>query len=370
MRIAFDYQIFCLQEYGGISRYVYELGRELATNYGQDVNVVSPLYVNQYLKEVPHGLRLWGVPISRIPKTGRIVRAVSSLLSRPLVRWLQPDILHETYYSMAGLAPTKTKVIVTVHDMIHERFPSLFSARDRTRREKLASVARADHVICVSRQTQRDLIELAGIHPSKTSVVHHGFALSTDYPSNSAAAPERPYLLYVGNRDTYKNFEGLLKAVAASPLLRKEMRVVCFGGGALTKREKALAAELDFPNGGLIQISGSDAVLTGLYQHAEALVYPSLYEGFGIPPLEAMSFDCPVACSGAGSIPEVVGNAGAYFDPTDIDDMRSVIEQLVTDETQRRRLIYAGRKRIGEFSWARCASETLAVYRHVLTGEL
>ena len=125
-------------------------------------------------------------------------------------------------------------------------------------------------------------------------------------------------------------------------------------------------SKLGFDKGDVYQVSGSDAILAGLYQNAKAFVYPSLYEGFGIPLLEAMSFDCPVACSSVSSIPEVVGDAGAYYDPTNIDDMCKTIEQLVMDESLRKQLIMAGRERIKAFSWERCAAETLEVYRRVL----
>ena len=366
MRIAFDHQIFGWQEYGGVSRYLYELAREMATTYGQDVNIVAPLYVNQYLKNAPETIKVRGVPIGHIPRTGRIVRSINSLLVKPLLKWLEPDIVHETYYSEVSVAPKRAKVILTVHDMIHERFPQSFSFARTTRREKLTAVARADHVICVSRHTQRDLIELFGVDPAKTSVVYHGFTLTATHAQECEVTYGGPFLLYVGNRGGYKNFEGLLKTVAASPSLRKSYRIVCFGGGALTNREKALMSKLGFDKGDVYQVSGSDAILAGLYQNAKAFVYPSLYEGFGIPLLEAMSFDCPVACSSVSSIPEVVGDAGAYYDPTNIDDMCKTIEQLVMDESLRKQLIMAGRERIKAFSWERCAAETLEVYRRVL----
>jgi glycosyltransferase involved in cell wall biosynthesis len=367
--IAFDHQIFGWQEYGGISRYIYELARELATKHEQNVNVISPLFINQYLKQAPDELRVWGVPMGRIPKTGRLVRAVNSLFVRPLMQWLAPDIVHETYYAKVRLAPKRAKVVLTVYDMIHERFPDSFSVADPTHNEKLAAVTRADHVICISRQTQQDLVDLMGVDPSKTSVVYLGFQLTTAQTQSCDAALGRPYLLYVGNRGGYKNFEGLLRSVAASPELKNRYRIVCFGGGALTNKEKSLIHDLGFADGDVRQVSGSDGVLAGLYQRAKAFVYPSLYEGFGIPPLEAMSFDCPVVCSGVSSIPEVVGEAGVYFDPANVDDMSRAIEQVVSDESLCQRLVMAGRERLKVFSWERCATETLEVYRKVLECE-
>ncbi len=367
MRIAFDYQIFGWQKYGGVSRYLCELARELATTYKQDVNIVAPLYVNQYLKIVKDEISVWGMPIASIPKTGRVVRAANSLLVKPLLKYLHPDIVHETYYSKVTSAPKNAKVIITVHDMIHERLPWSFSSEDPIRQEKALAVKRADHVICVSRHTQRDLIELLDISPAKTSVIHLGFSLTTDQVIESSATNGKSYLLYVGHRGGYKNFERLLKSVATSSILKSDFCIVCFGGGAMTSQEKALISELGFTERDVIHLSGSDALLAGLYKNAMAFVYPSLYEGFGIPPLEAMSFDCPVACSNSSSIPEVVGNAGIYFDPNDIEDMRNTIEKLVTNDTLRKQLISAGRERIKMYSWRQCASKTLDIYRKVLT---
>lgn len=367
MRIAFDHQIFGWQEYGGISRYFYELASELATTCGQDVAVFAPLYVNRYLAGAPDKLRVLGMPIPSLPKSGRLYRFANSLLVAPLLKRFRPDIVHESYYASARLAPKSAKVVLTVFDMIHERLKSSFSAFDPNSREKALAVNRADHVICISEQTRRDLVELFGIDPAKTSVVHLGFSLTQSAEDTERRfASRRPFLLYVGKRGGYKNFEALLQAFAASPALRGAVDLVCFGGGGMTARERELMRRLSIPAEQVRQVSGGDAVLATLYRSAIALVFPSLYEGFGIPPLEAMSFDCPVICSAVSSIPEVVGDAAEMFDPHEPEAMRMAIEHVVGDESLRQSLMARGRKRIEIFSWTRCARETLAVYNHVL----
>jgi glycosyltransferase involved in cell wall biosynthesis len=113
-------------------------------------------------------------------------------------------------------------------------------------------------------------------------------------------------------------------------------------------------------------MSGDDALLSRLYRQATAFVYPSLYEGFGIPPLEAMSFDCPVVCSNTSSIPEVVGDAARLFDPADIDALRAAIEAVVGSPDLRDNLVRRGRKRIRHFSWDRTAMETMDIYRELV----
>jgi len=367
MRIAYDHQIFGWQEYGGISRYFFELASRMATTCQQETRIIAPLYVNRYLHKAPVELQVCGISSPRLPKSGRFYRFINALIAAPLVSRFRPDILHESYYANSGVAPPGTKVVLTVFDMIHERFKESISAFDPVSREKIRAVQRADHVICISQQTRRDLLELIDIDPARTSVVYLGFSLtgSTGYRRPEIATP-RPFLLYVGKRGGYKNFAGLLKAFAASALLRAEFDLVCFGGGGILSTERDLMHRLNLHADRVRQVSGDDTLLEAYYRAAFAFVFPSLYEGFGLPPLEAMSFDCPVICSSVSSIPEVVGDAAAGFDPHDVDAMRGAIERVIGDAALRQSLIRRGRERIEVFSWSRCAQETLNVYGKVL----
>jgi glycosyltransferase involved in cell wall biosynthesis len=366
MKIAFDHQIFGWQEYGGISRYAYELAAELSTTCEQDVAIFSPMYVNRYLAHVPQRLKLHGVKVPAFNRSGRIYRAINSLLVGPAIKRFEPDIVHETYFAKSGVAPRNAKVVLTVYDMIHERFPEYFSIASPTRREKALAVTRADHVICISEHTRRDLIEILGVPPSKTSVVHLGFSLTTaPQVAIENGAISRPFLLYVGSRTGHKNFAGLLHAYAASTFLMDEFDLICFGGGGLTAKEREVINQLGIASEKVRQVSGNDGLLGFYYREARAFVCPSLYEGFGIPPLEAMSFGCPVVCSNTSSIPEVVGDAAEQFDPADYESMRMAIENVVGEDKLRNYLIDRGRQRVGCFSWERCARETLDVYRQV-----
>lgn len=174
-----------------------------------------------------------------------------------------------------------------------------------------------------------------------------------------------PYVLYVGSREGYKNFSGLLRAFSMSPRLREQFQLLCFGGGALCDSELQQIARAGL-TGRVRQIGGSDAVLASCYRHATLFVYPSLYEGFGIPPLEAMSLDCPVACSNTSSIPEVVGDAAACFDPSDPESLLATLEEVLNSGNLRDSLIERGRLRRECFSWRRCAQETLHIYEGVM----
>ncbi len=366
MRIVYDHQIVGSQKFGGVSRYVCELAREMATTFGQDVTVVSPLFANHYLREAPPALKVVGLPIRHIPRTGRVVLALNSILVPRIVRGLAPDLVHETYYSHRRVGPKTARVVLTVYDMIHERFPDAFPPGDATAREKALAVQRADHVVCISEQTRTDLIELLRVDPAKTSVVHLGFGLSS---RTSAVKPRttlpRPFLLYVGYRGRYKNFSRVLRAYAGSHRLREAFDIVCFGGGSFGRPELTELRELQLPIEKVRHVSGDDAVLETLYRSAAAFVYPSLYEGFGIPTLEAMSCDCPVICSSAGAIPEIVGDAGEMFDPHKVDSIQTALERVLDDPSRRQELVSRGRERIQHFSWTRCARETFDVYRRM-----
>lgn len=362
MRVAYDHQIFGWQRYGGISRYFFELARHIDVHEGVDFKIVSPLFINEYL--LASGLPVAGIHVPQIRRTGRLYREVNRWIAPIAMRHFNPDLVHETYYSQGTVAPRRAKVVITVHDMIHELFPADFSKWDATKKEKASAVKRADHVICVSENTRRDLVRILDVNPSKTSVVHHGYELS-QAPSGIRRCNE-PYILYVGSRGGYKNFDSLLQAYAASGPLHKNFRLVAFGGGALTAREKTRIEELSGGRWSVLHLTGGDDVLADLYTFATAFVYPSLYEGFGIPPLEAMSCDCPVICADRSSLPEVVGNAAKLFNPETVDSLVEALNQVLFDSSIRQPLIDAGRLRCAAFSWRKCANETLELYKRVI----
>jgi len=373
MKIAYDSQIFRAQTYGGVSRYFCEIASRIAKEPGVQVSITAPMHINAYLAHVPPGI----VSGFRAPETDRFqtnyganyprlaLRGLGLLMGDWMLHAMKPDIVHETYFSPYRLGARRARRVLTIYDMIHEKFASSFPHADKTARYKALAAERADHVICISESTRRDAIEILGLPPDKTSVVYLGFALM-----NTAGArveelvlPTRePFLLYVGNRGGYKNFLRLLEAYGASPQLKTGYKLICFGGGAFQADELKTMQTLGLDSGQVTQLGGDDQLLAKLYEHASAFIFPSLYEGFGIPPLEAMSHDCPVVCSNTSSIPEVVGDAGEYFDPADAASMRAAIERVVTSDSHRKLLISKGRARLKYFSWDRCAVETLDIY--------
>jgi glycosyltransferase involved in cell wall biosynthesis len=363
MKILYDHQIFTAQAYGGISRYFYNLSMELSKIKDLHVKIISPVYVNEYLKANPPDF-LTGMPIPSFPKTERVKKLICRSFCERHIKKFNPDILHETYYSLGSFSSFFGPRAITIYDMIHELYPSLFSIEDKSSFLKKESIHRADTVICISENTKRDLLNIFSIPESKVNVVHLGFQ-ELEMDRNSDRFLNDDYILFVGNRAGYKNFTGLLKAFSLSPFLRKDLKILCFGGGVLTVQEKNLIGQLGLADS-VVFASGSDSDLARAYLGASAFVYPSLYEGFGIPPLEAMSLDCPVVCSKTSSIPEIVGDAGEFFDPEEPEDIANAIERVISSPERREKLIRNGKTRRALFSWNRCAAETLEIYKALL----
>ena len=364
MRVAFDHQIFAWQAVGGISRYAWELARHLASVRGVEPTIVAPLYMNRYI-DATGAVAVHGRRIVAIPRAGRLLCALTAPWARRVLAKVVPDIVHETYYSAASSAPKGARSVVTVHDMIHERIGPTSAIVDRTSPLKRQAVSRADHIICVSESTRRDLIELFRVEPARVSVVHHGCWLPPTM-ADDVGASSRPYLLFVGQRGGYKNFEGLLRAYAAAPVLRENLDVVCFGGGGLRGGERELIRRLGIPAAKVVQVSGADDVLAMAYRRAALLVYPSRYEGFGMPAVEAMAMGCPVACANTGALPEICGDAAEYFDPVETGAIAGAVLRVLETSERRRLLVARGFERARQFSWRRCAEKTAGIYASLL----
>lgn len=366
VKVTYDFQIFTEQQYGGISRYFVALATELR-RLGVGSRIIAPVHSNRHLRAAPSGVAL-GTYVPQVRGTGSLIRRLDRVLFNGLARGLAPDVVHETYYSSTRTFTGKAPVVTTVYDMIHERYPHVFATRDDTAARKALAVQRADRIVCISENTRRDLLDVHRIPEDRVVVIHLGCDRLT--PGELTAASlvgTRPYFLYVGVRNDVKNFSRLAEAFASSSILRAEYRIVCIGGGHMTAGERANLRALGLSDEDVVHLAAnSDASLAALYLGATAFVYPSLYEGFGIPVLEAMSLGCPVVCSDSSSLPEVAGDAAEYFDPRNTEALRAALESVAGSEATRQELTRRGRVRAGSFSWERCARETLDVYRSFL----
>lgn len=370
MKIIYDYQIFGRQLYGGISRYFFEIFKRISEIRENKVEIVAPVFVNQYLRTISHGIT--GNYIPKIPKTGKIIEHMNRIISKILLnRSRDTNVFHETYYADFDLAPRNAVRVTTVHDMINEKFPDLFSKWDKTANLKKIAISRADHIICVSENTLKDMLEFHNVDVNKTSIIYLGHSILKSIGSKTRKIKlSKPFILYVGARSGYKNFKTLLEAFATSKVLKSQFDLICFGSIPFTPQEINLMKLLGIKESSFKQFSGDDGVLGNLYSSASVYICPSLYEGFGIPPLEAMSHDCPVVCSKTSSLPEVVGDAALMFDPRDASDIAQVLESVATSSKLRKELIERGKQRLSKFSWAKCASETLELYKKLVNEKI
>ncbi|QNI60488.1 glycosyltransferase family 1 protein [Synechococcus sp. TAK9802] len=362
MKILYDGQIFSIQQYGGISRYFCELVRSNISHTIQ-TRIFAPFSVNNYLTQINNknlSLNKRKLPLFR--GSHHIYRNLSRLALTLYADLNKYDLIHETYYHRSTLCRFKGKIVTTVHDMTHEMFPHFFSNKDCTSELKYASIKRSDHVICISENTKKDVVKIFNIDPDRISVVYHGYNQPIFIDSSMKYNSPRPYILYVGNRSGYKNFLNLFKAYVSSPMLLRDYMIICFGGGDFNKDEKNLFREHDLSSSNIAYTKGDDKTLNLLYHNASVFIYPSFYEGFGIPLLEAMSSRCPVACSNTGSFPEVGGDAVAYFDPQSVSSIMHTLVNILDNSIYRDDLINKGVNRLNYFSWNQTTNETLSIY--------
>ena len=360
MRVLFDSEIFEQQIRGGISRYIIELLLAMQRLPAVSAHLLAPLHISEMLSESELEPLGFSWRATRIPR--RLRQTVNRCIDIPVLNSCPHDVVHATYYDRWVRPLAASRLVVTVHDMIHELHPKSFRVDDGTAKRKRKAVLAADHVICVSASTQRDLCALLPVALEKTSVVHHGVTV-LDQMVEEPFFAGRPYLLFVGHRGGYKNFLGLLRAFSTSARLQQDFQIIAFGGGAFSEGEREAISTL-VGNAAMVRhVGGDDLLLHRLYLGAHCLVYPSLYEGFGMPVLEAMALSCPVVLCRSSSLPEVAGSAGEYFDAERVDGMCAAIERVVYSVDHRQNLIRLGQERSRTFTWNRAAESTLAVYR-------
>ncbi len=367
MNVMFDHQIFSVQRYGGYTKYYVSLSRALRQLPDFHAQIVAPAHVNEYLE--PQDSRHPLTFALRHPRRGLKYRpALAAPLFRLAAGWRRPDIVHETHYILkGGQLPRGVPVMATCHDMIVERTADGSSASRDAIRHKRLSFERASGIICISENTRADLLERYPQFESRVSVVHHGVdAIEPRQPSGLRLPSS--YLLFVGVRGGYKNFANAVRAIGASSRAGRNLDLVCFGGGALNAAERRICADAGLDEGRVLQISGDDQLLAHAYRQALALIYPSSYEGFGMPLTEAMVQGCPVLCSNSSCFPEICADAALYFDPDDVDSIRQAIERLLDQPQRRASLVRDGRRRASAFTWASCAAGTAAAYARAVSA--
>jgi glycosyltransferase involved in cell wall biosynthesis len=359
MRVIFDYQIFLKQKYGGPSRYFVELNKHLH-KINVNSEIFSPLHINNHFSNKKYCFN-----IKNKFYFNKILSKINEGLTYFYLKSKKELIIHPTYYNFDYLFSNKNKKVITVFDLIHEKFYSPERIK-RFKDEKIKALKEADFIICISENTRKDLIDYYNIEKKKTKVIYLSYLINPEKKFNVVYSNNKPFILYVGNRHGYKNFEIILKAFNASPEIKNNFLLYCFGGGEFSKNEIDLFKENNFTNEQYKYLGNNEEMLGSLYSNAFCLIYPSLYEGFGLPVLEAMNSNCPVICSNTSSLPEVGGDTVEYFNPRELDSLVDAIKKIINSEKYRNILIKNAFIRSKIFSWEKTAQETFQVYKSLL----
>jgi glycosyltransferase involved in cell wall biosynthesis len=338
---------------GGSETYARELCRALARVGELDYRA----YVPAIAADAADGLHAKVVREYRASATmPRRVAAMSLAAARPrpLRRALELDRLDAIHFPLSVMLPPvdRPPAATTVLDVQHDVYPEFFGRAELAYRRRVYgwTVRRSRVVITISEHARAALVERLGLDPAHVRAIH----LAVDHERFAPADRERrPFLLYPANRWPHKNHERLFEALRLVRRERPELRLVLTGSGHDGKPT---------PEG--VQLRGrvSADELVELYRTASALVFPSLYEGFGMPALEAMACGCPVAVSRVASLPEICGDAALYFDPREPEDIARAVLELLDRPVE---LAVAGLERAAGFTWERCAREHDAVYREL-----
>ena len=372
MKVLYDPQIFVHQEYGGVSRYFFELLKYYNESHILDAYLSLSVSNNHYIQGSTFSSHVKLLPNCNFRGKGSLIFAINKFKAIADLHVKNFDIFHPTYYDPYFLKHLGNKpFVLTVYDMIHEKFKSMFLANNSKTYTKTTELKKtlthyASHIIAISNSTKQDLIESFNIPESKISVVY--LANSLVAPETAAQLPTNipaQYIIFVGGRSLYKNFKKFI--VSSTGLLTKnrDLAIVCVGGGNFS------AAELDFfvglnINDQVLHFDIDDYSLGHFYKNALFFVFPSLYEGFGIPILESFACGCPLLCSNSSSFPEVACDAALYFDPNSEESMRDALERAFTDINLRSELKAKGFLRVKKFSLEITALETKRVYDNVI----
>jgi glycosyltransferase involved in cell wall biosynthesis len=363
VRILYDGRVFEFQRAGGINRYFAEIISGLPANYhpwvtgGTDLGKNAPRHSNLKQPRFTHF------------RPGRVSRLLYE-------KWWKPrllsgiDLLHPTYYDLCkgySFSDFSCPVVLTVHDFIYANYPALMGGAEDLIRSQTEAIQRADYIVCVSKATENEMLERFPEKRGKSAVIYHGSSFERQEPVADEVVFENPAFLFVGGRGGYKNFLFLLRVFAKARQSNSKIRLRV-AGAPLTQEELWQAHFLGVSQYVEAIVYPDEQQLINLYRSSVALVYPSLHEGFGIPPLEAMACRTLAITSNTTSLPEVVGDAGIMLDPRNEDEWVDCLLKNASKNAQRDLFIKRGVERVRKFSWQDTVDRHLEIYRRLAPG--
>jgi glycosyltransferase involved in cell wall biosynthesis len=359
MKIKYDHQAFTGSNHGGISRYFVEIIAELQKIKLIEASITVAFSNNQHLKAINQK------NVFSIPKFGKntlmplIASQLNKINSLRSIAANEFDVFHPTYFHDYFLKSLKKPFVITFHDTTAEDFPEFenLGRNDILRKKLLEQAAR---IIAISECTKADIIRHYQIDPTKIDVIYHATRFAEIKAKHIDDLPEK-YLLYVGQRGFYKNFNDFLSQ-AADFLKQHHLPLVCIGGGEFTAEEKTLINDLGLENLAKKYQADDDNALLYAYQKAAGFVYPSRLEGFGIPILEAFAAQCPMLLSNIPVFKEIAKDAALYFDLDNKTSLEIALNSILSLET-RQAITQKGTIRLKNFNWKKSAEMTLECYR-------
>lgn len=384
MKILYDYQAFTMQQFGGVSKCFCELISHLPGETKYQIGIKQSKNAHLIEKKLVPNLCLPYIDeynfITKLPFRGKkllyslsnswlpflpSVHNVNKKYSINLLKSGDFDIFHPTFFEDYFLSYLKGKpFILTIHDMIPELFPQYYKKNNAQilAKRKMANLAAA--IVTVSEQTREDVIRILDVPEEKVKVIYHSGPQKEIIKETPLFG--FPYFLYVGTRDGYKNFFQLLDDFAKFVRINPFVKMICTGT-PFTYEEKIAIGKLNLQDC-LIHINASDSQLKNLYTNAIAFIYPSLYEGFGIPILEAFAYGCPVLLNHKSCFPEIAASAALYFQSdNNSSNIQETLQTIINyTDKQRDELIQSGYKRLSYFSWEKSGRQLYELYQSIL----
>ena len=384
MKVLYDHQAFTMQYFGGVSKCFCELISHLPSEINAQISIIESNNIHLQdanlcpnIKPVSYDIQTF-ISKYKFKGKGFLYSLVNNNLaflpttenlnrkrSIELIKNNNFDIFHPTFFDDYFLKYLKGKpFVLTIHDMMPEIFPEYFKKNDSQIILKKKLIKEASAIIAVSEKTKSDIVEILNVPQNKIEVIYHGGPQIEIIKEKSLY--NFPYFLYVGQRWGYKNFTQLLKDFSILVKKQKSIKLVCTGP-LFTQEEQLLINKYNLKEN-IVHHKASNHQLKILYANAIAFIYPSLYEGFGMPILEAFAYGCPVLLNNKSCFPEIASNSAIYFDSdntySNITDV--MIDAINWSKDKRQNIINLGYERLKYFSWEKSARKLANLYKSII----